>query len=455
MPAQPPLSFIAPAFNPLVLRGTQALLPLWLRLNTEIRQVQATGLESLAELYHQFQTQKIRLLLAFRHPSVNDPLCLAYLIWHLLPQAAKDTKSPLKPPIHSHFLYDRGIPLWAGAWVGWLNARLGGVPIQRGKLDLTGLRTARDLLVNGQFPLAIAPEGATNGHNQLLSPLEPGIAQLSFWCLEDLHKAGRNETVFLVPIGIQYRYLTPPWDAVEQLLTQLEHNSGLSNTSENGDHTPEQLYHRLYALGEHLLTLMENFYREFYHQSLPPQLPADPSDPNRLLAERLHRLLDAALQVAEQYFALKPKGNFSDRCRRIEQAGWDCIYREDHKPTANLSPAERGLANLVAEEANLRLWHMRIVETFVATTGHYVKDRPTAERFAETSLLLWDLVARIQGSNPFHRPQLGPQQVTLTVAEPIAISPRWQAYQTNRRQAVATLTQDLQQALTNTIATDP
>lgn len=84
-----------------------------------------------------------------------------------------------------------------------------GIPIQRGKLDLVGLRTARHLLANSHLPMAVAPEGATNGHNQIVSPLEPGITQLGFWCVEDLLKAGRSEQVLLVPIGIQYRYENP------------------------------------------------------------------------------------------------------------------------------------------------------------------------------------------------------------------------------------------------------
>ncbi|WP_071599813.1 hypothetical protein [Mastigocladopsis repens] len=44
------------------------------------------------------------------------------------------------------------------------------------------------------------------------------------------------------------------------------------------------------------------------------------------------------------------------------------------------------LGDRIAEEANLRMWHMRLVESFVAVTGNYVHEKPTAERFAETTL---------------------------------------------------------------------
>lgn len=466
---QPPLEFIPPAYNPLVMQGCKQILPWWLRFRTSISHVQAENVETLAELFHQFQNQKVRFLLAFRHPNSDDPYCLGQLIWKLVPQAARAKGIPLQSPVHSHFIYDRGIPLWAGAGVGWLYSQLGGTPIVRGKIDRAGLRSARDLFANSQFPIAAAPEGATNGHNEIVSPLEPGIAQMGFWCVEDLLKAARTEKVLIVPIGIQYRYVNPPWQPLEKLLTQLEIDCGLpplertdianletaNSDSENQNHKFQYL--RLIRLGGHLLAVMEEFYSRFYHKQIqsstssltslfPPKITANDSD-NEVMIARLKALLDVGLQVAEEYFNLKPKGSLIDRCRRLEQAGWEYIYREDIKDIAALSPLERGLADRLAEEASLRMWHMRLVESFVSVTGRYVAEQLTAERLAETTLLLWDVLARIKGGNPFGRPKLGKQQVQMTVGEPISVSDRWDRYQTSRRLAVAELTQDLQSAL--------
>ena len=410
--------------------------------------------------YQQFQAGQVRLILAFRHPSVNDPFCLGHLCWQLLPQAARSLNIPLKAPTHAHFIYDRGIPLWAGSFVGWLYSRLGGTPIQRGKLDLPGLRSARQLLTDGAYPLAAAPEGATNGHNEIISPLEPGIAQLGFWAVEDLQKAQRSEQVLILPVGIQYFYLNAPWPKIEALLTSLEKDCGLIPDSKHSLEQ-DQLYQRLYRLGDVILGEMETFYRRFYHQDLPDQAALEKSltenlasvqnQENQLLGLRLQNLLQVALKVAEQYFKLTPKGSLPDRCRRLEQAGWDYIYRTELKDGQTLPPMQQGLADVVAEEANLRLWHMRLVETFVAVTGYYVKEKPTVERFADTLLLLWDVVARIKGNDNFFRPALGKQRAQLTIAEPISVTDRFPAYQENRRQAVAALTQDLETALTQLI----
>jgi hypothetical protein len=453
--AQPPLEFIPPAYDPMVRRVFNWLLPLVIRSRTTIRQIDAQNVETLVNLYQQFQMGKSRFLLAFRHPSADDPFCLAHLLWREMPAVAKQQGITFQHP-HLHFIYDRGIPIWAGNWTTWLYTRLGGTPIHRGKIDLVGLRSARDLFANGKFPIMAAPEGATNGHTEVISPLEPGIAQLGFWCADDLRKADRQEQVFILPVGIQYHYITPPWDAIATILSQLEADVGLPPVPHSLDETA--LYRRLYRLGEHLLRVMESYYRRFFHKEIPLVSDALPTSnepisnepiSNEEFAARLSTLLNAALQVAEDYFALQPKGSVIDRCRRLEQAAWDCIYRDDLK-LETISPLERGLADRVAEEADLRVWHMRLVESFVAVTGKYVQEKPSVERFAETTLLAWDMICRIKGGNPFQRPKLGAQKAVLIVGEPISVSDRWQTYtggRKNAKQAIETLTKDLQVAL--------
>lgn len=208
-------------------------------------------------------------------------------------------------------------------------------------------------------------------------------------------------------------------------------------------------YPRLVRLGEHLLTLMEQFYRRFYHQ---PIAPPEKSFGEALdIAERLNRLLDTALSMAEQYFGIKPSGTVVDRCRRLEEAGWTYIYRDDLQRRDDLPPVERGLADWVAQEASLRMLHMRLAESFVAVSGHYVKDKPSAERFAETALLMFDMTARLRGDKLPKRPRLGDRWVQMTVSDPISVSDRWADYKGDRRKAVIDLTLDIQKALESTI----
>jgi hypothetical protein len=320
--------------------------------------------------------------------------------------------------------------------------RLGGCSIQRGKLDTAALRTARQLLLDGPYPLAVAPEGATNGHNERLSALEPGAAQLAFWTADDLAKAQRPEAMTVLPIGVQYRFSGNAWPAIEALLCQLERQSGLA-TQPAASPDPEALYPRLFALAERMLTLMETFYRDSYHRDLPttpaattPAIAgaagsatsAAAQTANLALAERLRRLLETALAEVEQSLAIEPRGDLASRCRRLEQAAWDRLYL-----VAPPTPLERGLADRLAEETAQRLWHMRLVESFVAVSGDYVKERPSQERFADTLLLLWDTQARILGRDPGTRPRLGPRTALISLGEAIAFSPLLEDYHRDRR----------------------
>ena len=455
---QPPLKFIPQRLNLLVLQIVRWLLPIALRFRTRpwlsagIVKIEAKNVEVLAELYQQFQSGKIRFLLAFRHPEVEDPLCMLYLLSRIVPQVARQKDITLKSLVHSYFLYDRGMTVWAGKWLGWLFSLLGGVPVRRGRrLDRQAIQNARELFANGELPIAVAPEGGTNGHSGIVSPLEPGVAQMGFWCVEDLQKANRSETVIVVPIAIQYSYVEPPWSKLDWLLSKLEADSGLKVLETDSGNREEIYYQRLCRLAEYLITEMEEFYRRFYHQDIPKTISTDEStSANQVLIARLHRLLDKALQVTEQYFEVQGQGNFIDRCRRLEEAGWSYIYREDLPDINALPPFKRGLADWIAEEADLRMRHMRIVESFVAVTATYIQEKPTAERFAETALLVFDMLSRIQDTTLPGRPRLGSRQAQITVGEPISVTERFTNCQGDRqasKQAVSDLTKDLQIAL--------
>ncbi|MEO0933064.1 MAG: 1-acyl-sn-glycerol-3-phosphate acyltransferase, partial [Cyanobacteria bacterium J06641_2] len=87
--AQAPLEFIPPKFNPLLLRITQLLLPAWIPSQTILSQIEAENVKTLVKLVNEFQQKKIRFLIAFRHPQVEDPFSLGYLFSHIVPKVAR------------------------------------------------------------------------------------------------------------------------------------------------------------------------------------------------------------------------------------------------------------------------------------------------------------------------------------------------------------------------------
>ena len=431
--AEPALVFIPPHYQPWVRWVIHVLLPWWMRTRLRIVQVRVEGAAILVPWYQALQNQQARVLLAFRHPTLDDPYVMFYLLSRSVPAAARALGVKLKLPVHNYFVYDRGIPLWAGRWVGWLFSRLGGIPIQRGRMDRLAIKTIREVLLRGEMPLTIAPEGGINGHSERLGPLEPGVPQMGFWCLEDLAKQGQEVPVVVIPIGIQYGYVRPPWESVSQLLTRMETLCGLpvlSPSPESPKERQEWLYGRLVRLADYLLTQMEDVYHRFYHVPPPHLPPAAQMSVNEQLKIRLEHLRDTALRVTESFFGVTGEGTTIDRCRRLEAAGRDWIYRQDW---GELSPLARHLADRIAQEAELRLWHMQLVERLASVTGDYVREKPSADRFAETTLILWSALTHVQGKEqPVH---LGARWVAVRVGEPIRLNDYWETYRSSRKAA--------------------
>ncbi len=453
--AQPDLEFLAPQTQEWLLTGLRFLLPSWLRWRCKIKNIQIQNLERLTKITTEFKLGKVRYILAFRHPTIDDQFTLFHLLGMALPESCSEIKK-----FSAYYVYDRGIPLWAGEIVSYLYPRTGGIPIHRGKLDRQGLQTIRKFLLTGEYPIAISPEGGTNGHSEMVSALEPGVAQIGFWGCEDLQKAGRTEQVVILPVGIQYQYLDA-WPAIDRLLLDLENECGMPKLAL----LPQDRYARLYGLATHLMEFVDKHYQRFYGEDLASKASNLISGTNsgansgqnleqnlqntesQDLKDRLQKLLDQILHVAESNLGIKPNGTLVDRSRRLEQAGWDRIFRAD---VQTFSVLERGFADQIAKEANMSHWHLRIAESLTAITGNYVKSHPSSTRFAEMLLLIWRSLSRVK-NQPFGKsPDLGDRSCSISIGEPILVSDYFGEYQSSRSAAkacVANITAKLQLAL--------
>ena len=387
--------------------------------------------EALAKAFAAQQSGGCNLLIAFRHPSTRDPVVMADMFWNGIPRAARRLKLQLPRPIQLRFLYDRGIPIWAGPVIGWLLQRSGGIAIHRGRLDRPALAQARGALAQGRYPLVVAPEGATNNLSGEMAPLEPGVAQLAFWAAEDLEKANDERPLVVLPIGIHYSWRHPNWIALEARLACLERHLGISSPDAGPDNPETSSRDRLIQIGMNLLKALEQLER------LKP-------DPAQTFSERIDAYRRHGLAKAETHFGLRAVGNLQERCRRIEQAAWDRIYREG---VDQLPPLERSLADWEAREADLQLTRMRLVEHFTSVSGHYISDRPDFDRFAEMLLLVEEAIGWIEDKPWKGQPSLGPQRVEVQLGRALPVRPRLNQYRSNRREAMQRFMQDLEQAL--------
>ena len=319
----------------------QQLLPL-VFLGQRLQLRNSTAAQRLAEEFLAQQNGERNLLIAFRHPSPRDPLVLADLFWSCVPRMAGRLGHPLPRRVSLRFLYDRGIPLWAGPVIGWLLQRSGGIAIHRGRLDRPALNQAEALADARPRWLH------RRSHQQPLgmAPLEPGVAQLAFWAAEDMARNQDPRSLHVIPVGIRYSWRRPNWTVLDARLQALEQHLGVQAV------VPEDRRERLLRIGAALITALEQLER----------LKANPEQP---LADRIENYRLHGLQKAESHFGLRASGTLQERCRRIEQAAWDRIYRENLE---QLPPLERSLVDWEAREADLQLTRMRLVEHFTSVS---------------------------------------------------------------------------------------
>jgi hypothetical protein len=431
---QPPLKTYPPKINPWLLKFVRFVSPFWLRWQCKIRQIETRYVDRLVTATHKFQNGKARYLLAFRHPTTDDPFAMLYLLAYALPEQAKAMGIQLQSTPHSGFVYDRGISLWAGDYINWLFPALGGISIFRGKLDRGALNLMRQQIVKGEIPLSMAPEGGTNGKSEFISELEPGIAQIGFWAAEDMLKARQEQELLIIPVGIQYEYGVESWDLIDAAIISLEQKSGLNKPPI----TERDRYQRLYDLGIYLIQWVEQHYQTFYRQHYPESTSTNASS-SKDLATLVQNLCDRILRVAESQVGVKPKGNAVDRCRRLEQAIWDRIFRNDIANIEQLSAVERGFADQLAREATSSNWHMKIAESIVGVTSDYVRSHPSPSRYVEMINLMWSVLNRVTERDPKsvfkNFPNFGDRKLIISIAEPLSVSERLAEYQSSRTAA--------------------
>jgi len=387
--------------------------PIYLRLVEGIEDLQAVGIERLVDAYREFYRGSARLLIAYRHASVHDPPVMSCLLSRLLPRAARRAHRRLGGLAHAHYVYGRGVTIWAGGGAAFLIPRIGALSVMNRRSDSQGVRAVREFLLDGPFPMALAPEGQVSYHNHALGPMEAGVARLGLWCAEELERRGREESVLLLPLAIHYRYPRHPGKTLQGIVERTASLAGLELPSAGSD------YERLMGLTEQLVSRIEAFYTRFYPQH--PGIVAAGS-----LQERIRGICETALRVPEHFMGLKPEGDLLSRVFTVRQRGWDYLFRGDlgppgHRFRAQAAPLERALADRVADEAYLQLRHNELVDVLEYVRTDYIAPGASQNRLIEYALNLADVVNRLMGGDISHRYSPRHKRVEVRVGEPLEL----------------------------------
>ena len=451
--ARPGLSFLTPVRAPRIMAVAGVGSWLYVRLGNKVRREELFGMDRLVGAFRQAQEGAIRLIVAFRHPGVEDGTVMFRLLSGIVAREARHLGMPLRGSPRAHFLFGRDVPEWGGQFLGWLLPRIGGISVYPGRYDSGSIDTVRRYLTDMPSPLALAPEGQVSYHNDRVAALEPGTAQFGFWCLEDLKRQSRGEEVVILPICTSYHYDPRDWHPMQDLLEKIERECGLppldTLAADSRGAFPqdqagrERIHVRIVRATRRVLDVAEDFYTRFY--GCPFSARSEDQD-EAVLQGRVREICEAALSVGERYFRLKPKGDFVHRVMVLRMTGISWMYRDDIPDLRALSAAERALADRIALESWFSYRHMELVDVLEYLRIDYLRPDSDFDRFVEFITNLWDIVNRLKGGNVGGRINPLRKTARIIVNEPIPVSPRWPQYKENRRRAIDALTRDVHES---------
>jgi 1-acyl-sn-glycerol-3-phosphate acyltransferase len=288
------------------------------------------------ELYHASLAAGHGILLACNHCRPADPLVAGSLV--------KATGQPLYAMASWHLFKQSRLQTF-------LIRRCGAFSIYREGVDRAALNMAIDILVAGQRPLLIFPEGAVSRTNDHLNALLDGTAFIARTAAKRRTKAARGRVV-VHPLLLKYIFqgdleasLTPVLADIEQRLTW-QPQEDLS------------LIERIFKIGDAVLTLKELEYLGEAHRGS--------------LHERIEHLREAVLTPIEmEWGACDDSEGVIGRVKRLRSA---------------ILPDM--VAGKVTADERRRRWRqlgdLYFAQQLSFYPPEYVRSNPTPERILET-----------------------------------------------------------------------
>ena len=291
----------------------------------------------------------------------------------------------------------------------WAMQKFGAFSVDRDGSDRASMKFAMDILKEGRYALTIFPEGNVYFMNDRACPFLDGA---SFIALKSQKDLGPGRKVYVVPLSTKVTHCTDQRGAVLEKVSILADKTGVElNPSVD-------LRVDLMRIGEKALRLrLESLgYRPRGSESmeLGPFLHAS--------AHRIIERLEKSMELK-----VRAKDSTEDRIRRIRSQIHQ--IRTDPEKDAQCPDATHW-----AEEAILA---MRVL----SYTSHYIEDKPTLDRYAETvEKLTEDFFGELQ------RPWAS-RHVFSCVNQPIDLTNYLEAYQAESRATMEQLTKACEQAV--------
>ena len=331
-----------------------------------IREVRIEGLDRLEALRGQ------RAVLTPNHPTRMDPIVMFEL--------SRQLGEP--------FNYLASRETFSLPFFGMVFQKCGAYSVKRGAVDRQSIKTTRKILVKGERKIVMFPEGLVYGQNDSLMPFHEGVFKFGYWALQDMKKAGMEEPLYYVPIGIRYEYTKSMEREIESAMTQLEEYLKIENPDEDS-------YERLRNIGALVVAGYEAAY------GVTP-------DKDATLDERVQYMKNLWVERAAKSLGISDDTSrpLGDRIRLI-------INTLDSITVTNedASEFEKKTVQRRQRETEPLYKDLERASRFLATGANYVSEERTDQRFLEVISLIEE---ELFGYSPVR----GPRRAIVKIGTP-------------------------------------
>jgi hypothetical protein len=370
-----------------------------------------------------------RCIIAFRHPNGGEPQILTWFFLFKLRilAARKGIRFARRP--HAVFVYSYEVIRWGGWGARYFMPNLGAMPIHHSKVDNQGMSRIYNAIVDGPYPVALAPEGQVSYTIDRVPRLEPGVIRIGFNAAKRLKDRGEVSPVEILPLSIHFHFGVWGSMSMGMLLRKIEKFCGLPRQ----DRKKLPFGERVKQCRDHILGVNESRFQI-------------KSDDTLSFEERLDRVIIAALETAERMLELKREGELFSRLYRLRQLCWDRIFVPIVDNIDNLTPVERSILDLQAGEA----WYIGRYQEVAGFCWYFRTPVPaedaTLHKKIEYVQNLWDFANRTMGGAYYERVSIFPRKVIIRTAPVINLSERLESYHKDKKTTVETAISDLEKA---------
>jgi len=369
-----------------------------------------------------------RCIIAFRHPDGREPQLLSWLFLFRLKTLAAKNRIYFKRRPHAIFVYGYEVVRWGGAMARFFMPNIGAIPIHHTKLDSKGMARIYSAIIDGPYPIALAPEGQVSYSTDSVPRLETGTIRIGFQAASIAAEKSKDCPVEILPLSVHFRYDKHGKAAMERLLEKTEKFCGFRHGK-----AALSFEERLRRCRDHILEINENRYGIKNDNSLSFEL-------------RLEQVVNTALETAGRMLGIKSEDDFFSMLYKVRHTCWDRIFLPGVDSLKKVSRIQRGTMDLGAGEAWLIARHQEL-----ADFGWYFRrPLPTEDSSLHNKVEyvqnLFDFANRTMGGAISGRVNIHPRKVIIQAGRIIDLSSRLPGYKENKKAAVEKAAGDLEKA---------